>query len=463
LRERRREKNEFVSLLSYPYHVPLAVPYWNGATYRGILRSFLTGSVIAGPHLGQLRSTVIERLGAEDAIICGSGSLAVEIALRACGVREGDEVVIPTFCCTSVVPPILAIGARPVFADIGEELNITAETVEAALTKKTTAILVPHLFGNPADVNGIINLARRRNIRVIDDAAQALGATIEGRPVGSFGDAGILSFGSEKVCFGLGGGVVVLRQKEVLNGNLKIKLSSARLSPTLRSFLSTLVWRRWRRWTLPLQAAFSCAKTAGPDSPPRPYQKEILSNLNAAVAVSLIQTLDANIAARRARVGAYRELLEADGRLTLISHRPGSACLTQVVRVLSESDGDDLSTRLIGALRRAGYEVQGSYVPIHLLPYYQTWARRRLSRAERVWSDLIELPCEPEVSFAHVERIAEIVKRLLVSCFRNPLNNSGVIPGKLAVPPEADQPQVEASATRNPGQSKTSGYPLSRV
>ena len=135
-----------MSLFSHYYRVPLSVPYWKGATYRGILRAFFSGSIIEGPDLGNLRSALIERLGVEEAILCGSGSLALEIALRACGVREGDEVVIPTFCCTSVVPPILAVGARPVLADIGEELNITAETVEAALTKKTRAIIVPHLL-----------------------------------------------------------------------------------------------------------------------------------------------------------------------------------------------------------------------------------------------------------------------------------------------------------------------------
>ena len=305
-----------MSLLSYSYRVPLSVPYWNGATYRAILRSLVSGSVIEGPDLGQLRSAVMERLGVEDAIICGSGSLALEIALRACGVREGDEVVIPTFCCTSVVSPILAVGAHPVLADVGEELNITAETVEAALTNKTTAIIVPHLFGNPAAINAIVDLARPKNIRVIDDAAQALGATIGGRPVGSFGDAGILSFGSEKVCFGLGGGVVVSRQKENLNGGSKMELPPARLSPTLRTFLSTLAWRRWRRWTLPAQAWLSHAETTNPDSPPAPYRNEILSNLNAAVALTLLQTLDENIAARRARVRAYQELLRPDERLS---------------------------------------------------------------------------------------------------------------------------------------------------
>src|SRR5262249_7502290 len=157
--------------------------------------------------------------------------------------------------------------------------------------------------------------ARPKNIRVIDDAAQALGATIDGRPVGSFGDAGILSFGSEKVCFGLGGGVVVSRQKVNLNGDSKIGLPPAQLFPTLKSFLSTLAWRRWRRWTLPVQSWLSLADTVNPEAPPPPYGKETTANLNAAVALSLLETLDENIAGRRARVKIYQELLGANERL----------------------------------------------------------------------------------------------------------------------------------------------------
>ena len=371
---------------------------------------------IEGPALGNLRSALIERLGVEKALLCGSGSLALEIALRACDVGEGDEVIIPTFCCTSVVPPILAVGACPVLADAGEELNITAETVEAALTKKTRAIVVPHLFGNPADIHAIVDLARSKNIRVIDDAAQALGATIDGRPVGAFGDLGILSFGAEKVCFGLGGGVVISRQRKNLNGNLNINLPPAQLSPTLRNFLSTLVWRRWRRRTLPVQTWLSHPIRRDPDSLPSPYRKENLSNLNATVASSLLQTLDENITARRARVRAYQDLLGSDERLRLIAHQAGSACLSQVVRVLPGRRGNDLSGHLVDVLHSAGYEVQGSYVPIHLLACYQSWARQRLPYAERVWSDLIELPCEPEVSFAHVERIARITRQVLGNC-----------------------------------------------
>ncbi|MGH7845150.1 MAG: DegT/DnrJ/EryC1/StrS family aminotransferase [Candidatus Binatia bacterium] len=398
----------------YFYRVPLAVPYWNDATYRGILRSILSAGVIHGPDVGKLRSLVIQTLRVEEAVLCGSGSFALEFALRACRVRQGEEVVLPTFCCTALVAPILAVGALPVFADVSAELNLTAETVAPFLTERTKAIIVPHLFGNPANINAIIDLARGRNICVIDDAAQALGATIDGQALGSFGDVGILSFGQEKVCFGLGGGVVVSRNKNLLNGAVPVNGSPGSLSTAVRSLLSTLVWRRWRRWTLPVRRAFS-RKSASPELPPRPYRKEKMANLNAAVASSLMQTLPGNIAARRERVNAYQDLLGTEQRLTLIPHRAGSACLTQVIRVLPSRRGADPSTSLIEALCRAGYEAQGSYVPIHLLPSYEPWVRERLPYAERVWADLIELPCEPDVSLDEVERIAVIVKKVITS------------------------------------------------
>jgi dTDP-4-amino-4,6-dideoxygalactose transaminase len=400
-----------VRLRACSYHVPLCVPYWNGATYREIARSLLSGSVINGLDLDRLSSSIIDKLGVQEAVPCGSGKLALEIALRACHVAEGDDVVIPTFCCTSVVLPILAVGALPVLADIGADLNLTTDTVAAVLTKKTTAVIVPHLFGNPADITAIIKLVSARGIRVIDDAAQALGAMAEGQPVGSFGDAGIVSFGEEKVCFGLGGGVAVSGEKGFLNGGLGIDLAPAQLSLAMRGLVSTFIWRRWRRWTPPVRAALSPVNALRPDLPPAPYRKEAMANLHAAVAVSLVENLEQNVSARRARVEAYQQLLGKEERLVLIPHRRGSACLTQVLRILPRRSGDELSAELVTMLGDAGYEVQGSYLPIHLLSHYQQWVRKPLPYAEQVWDQLIELPCEPEVSFAHLERIASIVKR----------------------------------------------------
>lgn len=136
-----------------------------------------------------------------------------------------------------------------------------------------------------------------------------------------------------------------------------------------------------------------------------------MANLSAAVAVTLLKNLRENVAARRERVIAYQKLLGGEKRLQLIPHRSGSACLTQVVRLLPRSRGDDPATRVIAALRRAGFEVQGSYVPIHLLSPYEKFARIPLPNAEAVWTDLVELPCEPDVRLDGVEQIAHILKQ----------------------------------------------------
>jgi Predicted pyridoxal phosphate-dependent enzyme apparently involved in regulation of cell wall biogenesis len=395
--------------------VPLAVPHWNGSTYGAIINALVSNAVIDGAALEGLRSLLIHRFGIEDAMLCGSGSVALEMALRACGVRQGDEVVIPTFCCGAVVSPIVAVGAVPVLADVGNELNLTAETVLPVLTRKIKVIVVPHLFGNPAEIEAIVDLAREKNIRVIDDAAQAFGATIDGRLAGSFGDIGILSFGAEKVCFGLGGGALLSRRGDFLSDAASLNLKRPRLAPTLRTFLSTLFWHRWRRWTLPLHEWSSRADSIGPETKPKRYRSESMPNLNAGVALSLVRSLDENLEARRVRALAYRELLGDTQGLELISHRPGSAYLTQVVRVARKGRNEDRAIAAIEALRRAGYEVQGSYVPLHHLPHCSMCVWENLSYADRVWPDLIELPCEPSVSIEDIEQIATIIKTIIQS------------------------------------------------
>jgi dTDP-4-amino-4,6-dideoxygalactose transaminase len=392
----------------YPFRISLAAPYWNGDTYRAIVGALLHGNFIEGPDLHLLEASLIERLSVAGVVLCGSGSLALDLALRLCGVQADDEVIIPAFGCSAVVPPILALGAVPVLADIGAELNLTAETVGAVTTRNTKAVVVPHLFGNPADIGSIVELARQKNIRVIDDAAQALGATFDDRPLGSFGDAGIVSFGKEKVCFGIGGGAVAAHPL-LSAADCVQALTRSRRTQAFANLAAVQFNWCWRRWTRPLQIPFQRNAKSGPAVLPVPYRQETMANLQAAVALSLMQTLNENIAARRARVRLYRKLLGGEDRLELIEHRSGSACLTQVVRLLPKGRDRDPAASLIVALGAAGYEVQGSYVPIHLLPCFKQCVWDALPRTERLWADLIELPCEPSVSLIDVERIASVV------------------------------------------------------
>ena len=394
--------------------VPLAVPFWTGETYRNIRRCLVSRDLIAGPDLIELRRQLLEHFAVPDSVLCSSGSMALELALRVCDLNAGDEVIIPSFCCSSVVAPILAVGATPVLADIGSELNVNVETVDAVRTRKTRAVIVPHLFGNPADIGAIAELANAHNIVVIDDAAQAVGATVGDQSAGSCGDMGVVSFGAEKICSGLGGGALIAHSSGVLDAARQVVLGYPSVSGTFKRLVTNLAHRRWRRWTLPLQRTIRLGRQQNPQARPPTYRRERMANLDAAIACSLMASLSENLKARRVRVETYRQLLGNQSGIELINHGQGSACLTQIMRVLPEVCGEeDLSLRIIGALRQAGYEVQGSYMPIHLMADFPECVWDRLPYTEQVWSDLIELPCEPNIPLEYLTEIAAIIRRII--------------------------------------------------
>ena len=139
-------------------------------------------------------------LGRRHAIALSNGTVAIELALRALGVGPGDEVVVPSRTFIATASAAVAVGAKPVFCDVDRDSgNMTPATVQEALTPRTRAIVPVHLGGWPADVEGLVDLAAPRGIHVVEDCAQAHGATLRGRPVGAFGAASAFSFCQDKI------------------------------------------------------------------------------------------------------------------------------------------------------------------------------------------------------------------------------------------------------------------------
>ncbi|HQK99366.1 MAG TPA: DegT/DnrJ/EryC1/StrS family aminotransferase [Smithellaceae bacterium] len=166
---------------------------------------------ILGPNVSALEKDVAAYHGLPHAIGVANGTDALLLALRACGVGPGDEVITTPFTFIATAEVVALVGARPVFVDIHPgNFNIDPAKIEAAVTPKTRAIIPVHLFGHPADMNPILDIARRHSLRVIEDCAQAFGATYSGKPVGAFGDAGCFSFFPSKNlgCYGDGGMIV---------------------------------------------------------------------------------------------------------------------------------------------------------------------------------------------------------------------------------------------------------------
>jgi dTDP-4-amino-4,6-dideoxygalactose transaminase len=154
-----------------------------------------TSAFVLGPDGRALESELARLCGARHGVGVGSGTDALRLALTALGVGPGDEVVTPAFSFVASATTIVMAGAAPVFVDIDHEtLTLDVAAVERALTPRTKVIMPVHLYGHPAAMDRITALARARGLAVLEDAAQAVGATWQGRPIGGWGDAACLSF-----------------------------------------------------------------------------------------------------------------------------------------------------------------------------------------------------------------------------------------------------------------------------
>jgi dTDP-4-amino-4,6-dideoxygalactose transaminase len=166
-----------------------------------------SGRFILGPEVDAFERELAAYLGVKHVVGVGNGTDALTIALMSLGIGPGDDVLVPSFTFYASAEAIPHTGARPVFCDVDPEtFCITRETVERALTPSTRAIVAVHLFGLPAPVDDLRPLASERGIAIVEDAAQAAGATLNGRRVGSLGDAATFSFFPSKNLFCLGDG-----------------------------------------------------------------------------------------------------------------------------------------------------------------------------------------------------------------------------------------------------------------
>ncbi|QDV79828.1 DegT/DnrJ/EryC1/StrS family aminotransferase [Botrimarina mediterranea] len=172
-----------------------------------------------GPHGREFEDALAERMQAKYAIAVANGTVAIELALLALGIGPGDDVVVPCRTFIATASAIVARGARPVMADVElDSQNISADSVHAVLTPHTKAVIAVHLAGRPCEMGPLLDLARAHNLHVVEDCAQAIGATYRGYPVGSLGDVGCYSFCTDKIISTGGeGGALVTNSDKIWN------------------------------------------------------------------------------------------------------------------------------------------------------------------------------------------------------------------------------------------------------
>jgi len=193
--------------------IPLAKPEILDSDIDAVVHVLRTPNLAMGPALVEFEHAIATYIGSPFAVAVNSGTSALHLALRCLDFREGDEVIVPSFAFAAVGNVLLQERLTPVFIDIDPRtLNVTPAAVEAAIGPRTRAVLVVHTFGYPAEIDAIREITRQHTLALIEDACEALGAEVNGKKVGTFGDAGVFAFYPNKqITTGEGGALATSR------------------------------------------------------------------------------------------------------------------------------------------------------------------------------------------------------------------------------------------------------------
>lgn len=204
--------------------IPLSAPDITEQEIQAVVGVLRTPSLSLGPKLSEFEEHLSGYIGVSHAVAVSSGTTALHLCIRALGISEGDEVIIPSFTFIAVANAIRYERATPVFVDIEEQtLNLDPELIEAAITHRTRAIVVVHTFGCPADLEPIMEIARKHSLVLIEDACEAIGAEYRGKKVGTFGDVATFAFYPNKQITTGEGGAVVTNDRKIADKLRKLR------------------------------------------------------------------------------------------------------------------------------------------------------------------------------------------------------------------------------------------------
>jgi len=198
--------------------IPWACPDLGGNEQRYVGDAISSSWISGGSYVDRFESGFREYCGARHAITASNGTTAIHMALLALGIESGDEVIVPGFAFQAAANVTLHLGATPVFADVDpQSWCMTAKSIEDRLSSRTKAIVPVHTYGNVCDMEGIMRLARRKSIAVVEDAAEAFGSRFNNLAAGSYGDAGTFSFHATKTITTGEGGMVITNRDDLNN------------------------------------------------------------------------------------------------------------------------------------------------------------------------------------------------------------------------------------------------------
>jgi dTDP-4-amino-4,6-dideoxygalactose transaminase len=360
--------------------LPFTRPSIDEATIAEVAQVLRSGWLASGPKVAQLEAELSAYLGGRAVRTQTSATAGMEMALLACGIGRGDEVITPALSFVATANVIVRVGARPVFVDVGlDSRNIDLEQVEAAITPRTRALMPVHFAGLPLDMERLYAIARRHRLRVIEDAAHAIGSAWRGRRIGSFGDLVCFSFHPNKNMTTIEGGAI--------SGGSPGELRAIEL-------------HRWHGQVKSGPDAFDTLLAGG---------KYNLSDVAAAVGLGQLRRLEEFNTRRRALAARYYELWSEDPPLRLPERGDDGHSWHVFTPLLPLARLSISRAQFIEAMKARGIGVGVHYPAIHLFSAYRALGYRegQFPNAERIGRETVTLPLFPAMQPGDVERVVE--------------------------------------------------------
>lgn len=351
------------------------------AVVEVLREGMLTHGLGAGPMVTKFEVGFAKFIRAKHAIAVNSGTAALHAAILAAGVKHGDEVILPSFTFVATAEMVVVAGAKPVFMDIDPETyNISSSKIEKAITKKTKAIMPVDLYGLPADMQPIREIADKHGLSIIEDAAQAHGAIYKGKPAGTLADVACWSFYKSKNMTTGEGGMITTNNDEIA-GNMRFIRSHGEK----KKYKSLILGHNYR---MPeIEAAIGCVQ---------------------------LQKLPKFLAKRRKNAKRLTEKLGKTKCLQLPKEPKGYESSWYLYTVRLKDAKHKERDAFTEKLRQKGIETGVYYVnPIHLMPYYRKFGKHRLPETEKASKQVFSLPVHPGVTAQQVDLIGKMVLSFL--------------------------------------------------
>jgi len=331
----------------------------------------------------------LSKVFSRDTICVSSGTAAVHLAIQACNIGFGDEILVPSMTYVATFQAIKATGAEPIACDINEETYlIDLEDALSKLSKNTKAIIPVHYTGGVGNLDDLYSFASKYKLRVIEDAAHAFGTKYKNKLVGSFGDIVCFSFdGIKNITSGEGGCVVTNDLKVIENIKnsrlLGVEKDSDKRYNNSRSWNFNVSTQGWR------------------------YH---MSNIMAAIGIEQLKKFNKFAVRRKQIATAYDKLLSSNQKIRLLNRDYKNVVPhIYVIRIKGLHDRDGLRE----AMYREGVEIGVHYIPNHFLNYFKSDKKITLPVTEKMYKEIVSLPIHPDVSNDDIEYVISTLKKLL--------------------------------------------------